>query len=460
MQVAVIGGGIAGLNIAYSLMENGIDVIVLEKNRIASGQSGNTTAKITSQHNLIYDGLLDNFGERLARQYAMANQDAIASYRHIVAKEHIECDFEDQSAYLYTCTDIQALEREAKAARLVGIDAHLTKDVTLPFPFKAALRFDNQAMFHPTKYMRAIADTLDIYENTAVIAVEDHRIETDRGTVHADHIVFATHFPFINVPGYYFMRMHQERSYLIALEHAGMLNGMYIGIDRQWHWTMRNYRNLLLFGGCKHRTGESAAGGRYDILEKAALRFWPESRVVARWSAQDCMTLDGVPYIGVYAPSKPYWYVATGFGKWGMTTSMAAATILTDLIMGKTNPCAEIFSPRRFEPLASAGGLMVNSAKSAKGLLNTWFNLPKETLDGIPNGNGGLVTYQNETWGVYKDKGGRAFVVYARCPHLGCQLTWNADELSWDCPCHGSRFDYRGRLLNNPAQEDLQTKNS
>ncbi len=456
VQAAVIGGGLSGLNTAYFLAKNGIDTIVLEKNRVGSGQSGHTTAKITSQHGLIYDDLIGNFGDALARQYALANQSAIEAYRRIIQDEHISCDFENQPAYLYACMDSGALEKEADAANRLGIDAHLTKDTALPFPIKSALRFENQAMFHPLKYLRALAEALTVYENTAVKSVAGHRIETDRGVVHAEHIIFASHYPFVNIPGYYFMRMHRERSYVIALENAAMLDGMYIGIDKQWHWTMRNHQNLLLFGGCNHRTGENSAGGRYELLKTAAQRFWPGSRIVAQWSAQDCMPLDGVPYIGLYASSEPSWYVATGFQKWGMTTSMVSAMILSDMIAGRTSPYAEVFSPRRFEPLISAGEFMKNSVKSAKGLLRTLFNLPQSTLDEIPCGHSGIVTYQDETWGVYKDDNGRAYVVSVRCPHLGCQLTWNADELSWDCPCHGSRFDYRGRLLDNPAQEDLQ----
>ena len=456
-QVAVIGGGLAGLNIAYFLAQKGIDAVVLEAKRIGSGQSGHTTAKITSQHGLIYDGLIDDFGEELASQYALANQAAIGAYSRIIEDEHIDCDFVDQPAYLYSCMDTIALKKEAVAAKRLGIDACVTQDVALPFPIQSALRFDHQAMFHPLKYLHSIAKSLTIYENTLAKTVEEHRVVTDHGIVHADHIVFASHYPFVNVHGYYFMRMHQERSYLIALENAAKLDGMYIGIDKQWGWTMRNYKDLLLFGGCNHRTGENTAGGRYDILQKAAQRFWPKSRAIALWSAQDCMTLDGIPYIGPYSSSTPSWYVATGFQKWGMTSSMVSAIILSDLIQGIENPYAEVFSPQRFEPVISASALIKNSAKSAKGLLNTWFNLPQATLDEVPNGHGGIVTYEQETWGVYKDGDGHAHVVPVRCPHLGCQLTWNADELSWDCPCHGSRFDYHGRLLDNPAQEDLKS---
>ena len=455
-QVAVIGGGLAGINIAYELNRRGVDVVVLEAKSIGSGQTRNTTAKITSQHDLMYASLVRDFGEERALQYAKANESAIEAYKAVIEEKQIDCDFVALPAYLYSNVESDALEQEASAARRLGIDASVSNTAELPFDVKAVLRFENQAMFHPLKYMNAITEGLRIFENTSVQSVEDQRILTDKGTVLADSIVFATHFPFINSPGYYFLRMYQERSYVISLENAQRLNGMYLGIDKNDSWSLRCQKDCLIFGGPSHKTGDNASGGKYDTLRTAAQRYWPQSHETAHWSAQDCMTLDNVPYIGPYSSTTPNWYVATGFRKWGMTTSMVSAMILSDLIEGKQNPYSEVFSPQRFEPKASAGEFIKIGATAAKGLVKSWLGIPSATLDQIPVGHGGIITHEGEKVGVYKDEDGQLTAVSVHCPHLGCELAWNPDEKSWDCPCHGSRFDAKGHLLNNPAQEDLE----
>lgn len=453
-EAAVIGGGMAGILTAYFLQQLGMKTVVLEANTIGSGQTQNTTAKITSLHDLKYDKLIQNFDENAARQYANANQKAIAEYVHIIKTNQINCLFEERPAYLYSTEQGEILKREVAAARRLGIDAEFTTDTTLPFQVQGAAKLLGQAQFHPLLFLRAIAAKLTIYENTRVKTVEDGRIMTDNGIVTAKNIVFATHFPFLNFPGYYFMRMYQERSYTLALEHAAELDGMYLGIDKDG-LSFRNCGDLLLLGGCSHRTGENSTGGRYQQLRTYAAGFWPKSREVSHWSAQDCMTLDDVPYIGQFSTSTPNWYVATGFGKWGMTGSMISAMFLSDMITGIENQNAKIFSPKRFVLQASAKNLFEGGKQTVKGLTRELFAPPRAEIEQLPNGHGGVVEYDGEKVGVYKNEQGETFIVSIRCPHLGCQLEWNPDELSWDCPCHGSRFDYKGQVLDNPAQENL-----
>ena len=283
--------------------------------------------------------------------------------------------------------------------------------------------------------------------------MEEDRLITPRGCIKARHIVFACHFPFLNVPGLYFARLHQERSYVLALEGAPQVEGMYIS-GEAGGWSFRNWGNLLLLGGENHRTGESGKGGRYERLRQKAAEWFPGSREVACWSAQDCITPDGVPYIGRYAASRPSWYVATGFQKWGMTTSMVSATILRDMIGGKENPNARVFAPDRLET-AAIPGMAADGGKAVKGLAKRFFQMPTQAAEEIPPGEGGIVLWEGEKVGVYKDEDGSVHKVDIRCPHLGCQLEWNPDEQSWDCPCHGSRFDRYGRLISGPAQEDI-----
>ncbi len=455
VDAAVIGGGMAGVLIAHFLKAAGLNVVVLEAGRLGSGQTKNTTAKITAQHGLIYHRLAEQFGEEKSRQYAEANQRAIAEYRCLIEEGKIDCDFTEAPAYLYSTGGSEQLEKEYEAAKAAGIGAELLFGTELPFPVSAALRFDDQAHFHPLKFLRALAGGLNICEQTTVRSVEGNEIVTGRGTVTAQFIIFACHYPFVNAPGYYFMRMHQERSYVLALENAAKLEGMYYGVDADG-LSFRPQGDLLLLGGGNHRTGENSAGGQYQKLREAAMRYWPESREVAHWSAQDCMTLDGVPYIGQFSLPTPNWFVATGFEKWGMTSSMVAALTLRDLITKEECPWAEVFSPLRFTPSASAKTLMQETAQATKGLVRKFLVPPRADIEALPNGHGGVVEYDGEKVGVYKDENGEAFIVSVRCPHLGCQLEWNPDEKSWDCPCHGSRFDYRGNLIDNPAQQDLE----
>ena len=251
----------------------------------------------------------------------------------------------------------------------------------------------------------------------------------------------------------YFARMHQERSYVLALENAPDVGGMWIGIG-ETAYSMRNAGNLLLLGGGGHRCGENSGGGRYDALRRKAQEWFPGSREVAHWSAQDCVTADEVPYIGRYAANRPNWYVATGFQKWGMTSAMVSAMILRDMLSGVDNPYAEVFDPGRFD-VAGIADIAEESGHAVKGLAKRFFQIPSEHASEIPAGHGGIVFWKGEKVGVYKDEDGKIWPVDLRCPHMGCQVEWNPDERSWDCPCHGSRFDRFGHLISGPAQECL-----
>lgn len=455
VEAVVIGAGMAGTLTAFALQEAGCQVVVLDAGQIGSGQTRNTTAKITSQHGMIYQKLTQTLGMDAARQYAQANQSAVRAYEAIIKAKHIDCDFAVRSAYVYG-NDARLLREEAQAAAGLGLPASFVTDQKIPAPAVGAVKFEHQAQFHPLKFLKSISDGLTIYEHTPVQNVEGDLLTTPYGTVKAKHIVFACHFPFINIPGMYFARLHQERSYVLALDNAPQVEGMYICAE-EGGWSFRNYGELLLMGGENHRAGENGQGGRYEHLRQKAREWFPESREVAHWSAQDCITPDGVPYIGRYAASRPNWYVATGFQKWGMTTSMVSAMILRDMICGKENPYAQVFDPGRFEA-AALPGMAADGGQALKGLVKRFFQIPAEAASEIPPGHGGIVFLSGEKVGVYKEDNGTLHAVDIRCPHLGCQLEWNPDEKSWDCPCHGSRFDRYGRLISGPAQEDISLK--
>ncbi len=455
-EVAIIGGGIAGILTSYLLKQRGVPSVILEADTVFSGQTGRTTAKITSQHGLIYDKLTARFGREGAMQYARANQDAIEAYAALIEKLGIDCNFKRLPAFLYSTEEKDPLEKEATAASELGIPAKYTTDTGLPFPVAGAVRFDNQAQFHPIKFLSALIPELTVYEHTNVLTVEENVLKTQAHSVRAKKIIFACHYPFLNVPGYYFMRMHQERSYVIALSGAMEFPATYISMDEN-ALSFRNHEDILLLGGGGHRTGENKEGGKYELLRAAARKYFPNSHEVACWSAQDCMTHDGVPYIGRFSHDTPDWYVATGFQKWGMTTSMVAATLLSDAIAKGKDDAFGIFSPDRYVPIAAAPELLKDGGQAVKGLVKQWLHVPGKTLDELPCSHGGVVDVEGEKLGVYKNEQGECFTVHTRCPHLGCELTYNPDEISWDCPCHGSRFAHTGDRLDGPAQENVIT---
>lgn len=454
-NVAIIGAGMAGILTACLLKQKGIESVILEANEIASGQTKNTTAKITSQHGFNYDTLIQKFGKEKASLYAMANEEAIGWYERMIKELNISCHFERLPAYLYTTKDVEKIEKETAAARKCGIQADFTSNTSLPFTVKAAVKFPNQAQFNPLEFIKEIVKPLNIYEHTLVEGVEDGVVITKGGKVQADAIVMASHYPFINSPGYYFLRMHQERSYALALKNVPKLDGMYKD-ESQSGYSFRNYKDMIIFGGGTHRTGENNEGGKYDSLRKTAREYYPDSEEVCCWSAQDCHSVDGIPYIGLYSATTPNMYVATGFKKWGMTGSMVAAMILSDKIAQVKNPYEELYNPQRFTVTASMAGLLNETGHAVKGLILKRFEVPDTKLQEVPEGHGAIIEHEGEKIGVYKEKGGLVHMVSVKCTHLGCELGWNPDELVWECPCHGSRFDYKGVLIDNPALEDIE----
>ena len=453
-DILIIGAGIAGILTAYMLKQNGRDVVLIDADKVAGGNTKNTTAKITSQHDLIYDKLISEFGEEKARQYAKANELAIKKYKEIIKERKIDCDFEEKSAYVYSLNEIENIKKEIEAAKKVGINAEFVEKANLPFKIKGAIKFNNQAQFNPLKFLKDISKDLTIYENTRALEIKYKLVITNKGEITANNIVVATHYPIMNTPGYYFLKMHQERSYVIALENVDDIDGMYIDVDKDGY-SFRMYKDLLLLGAIKQRTGENEIGGSYDALRRVAKDLYPKSKEKYIWSAQDCMTIDGIPYIGKYSDETPNIYVATGFNKWGMTSSMVSAMIISDMILGKENDFSEIFSPKRFDLSASINNVAKDISETAKNFIAQKISIPSSTIEHIKNGHAGIVEYNGEKVGVYKNNEGKEFIVSTKCPHLGCQLHWNADELTWDCPCHGSRFDYEGRLIGGPATKDL-----
>ena len=410
-DVLIIGGGMAGLLCAHMLKQARVSYILVEADRLCSGVTKNTTAKITAQHGLIYHKLLRRFGMERTRMYLEANLAAIREFRTLCGT--IDCAFEEQTSCVYSQWDAKKTELEITALDQLGFDAEYLNDLPIPISVAGAVQFRRQAQFHPLRFAAGLVKGLNIYEHTKVRELRGMTAITDHGSVTASKIIVATHFPFLNKHGSYFLKLYQHRSYVLALEGTPPLRGMYVD-ESDAGLSFRPAGDLLLLGGGGHRTGKT--GGSWAELSAFALEHYPKAAEVRRWAAQDCMSLDQIPYVGQYSRCTPNLYVATGFNKWGMTNSMAAAMILRDMVLERENPWAEAFSPSRsiLHPQ-----LAVNALESTVGLLT-----PSRK----------------------------------RCPHLGCALKWNPREHSWDCPCHGSRFEENGQLIDNPATDDLPQK--
>lgn len=407
-DVLIIGGGITGILCAHKLRQAGVDCMLVEAEHIGSGITTNTTAKLTIQHGLLYDRLIRRFGTEAAQQYATAQTEALAAYRRLA--QIIACDFVEQNTYVYTRTDRRMIEREATALQRIHIPATVCDELPLPIGTRGAVCVPQQAQFHPLKFLFSVAEGLPIYEHTRVTAWSGDAVKTDHGSITARAVIVATHFPMFNKHGGYFIKLYQHRSYVLALKNAPIPNGAFVD-ESQNGLSFRSYGDTLLLGGGAHRTGKQ--GGGWQELTEFTARRLPTACEVGRWATQDCMTADGLPYIGQYAKNTPNVYVATGFNKWGMTSAMVAATLLTDLVQGKDNPYVTLFSPSRslLRPQ-----IAVNAVQALVHLLTP---------------------------------------TAPRCPHMGCALKYNRQEHSWDCPCHGSRFAKGGALLDNPATDDL-----
>ena len=407
-SVLIIGAGIAGILTAYFLHRQGIPYILVEKDEICSHTTANTTAKITFQHSLIFHKLSKTRGEHAAKMYYQANCEALKLYEKIC--RDIDCDFESKTNFVYSVDNLKKLQNELDTARRLGIDMSFCDSVPLPIKTVGAVYCENQAQFNPLKFLYATAKDLHIRQGTFIKKVEGNIAYTDKHKIIADHIVFATHFPFIDRYGGYFMKMHQSRSYVIALKDAQDVGGMYIDESRKG-LSFRNYGDMLFIGGSNHRTGKKSDA--YEPLRTFAKENYSSAREVYHWATQDCMTLDFMPYIGQYSKKTAMWYTATGFNKWGMTGAMVAATMLRDAICDVDNSYAEVFTASREIKIPP---LLLNGFETAANFI-------------IPTTK--------------------------RCSHLGCALKYNKHEHTWDCSCHGSRFDQKGKLMDNPANKDV-----
>lgn len=470
VDVAIIGGGFVGISTGYTLNRNGVKVAILEANHILQGTTGHTTAKVTSQHGLIYHKIKNQISEELAKQYADANETAIRMIEKLASEHKIDCDFVSQSAYDYTLLDeyVDQIHQEADAAFSLGIKASYLEELPLPFPVKAAVRFDGQAQFHPRKFLLPLAEKFtsnggQIFEQSRVVDIEEdgkYILITKQGKkLTAEKLIIASHYPCYNKPALYFARIYPERSYVLAIKAKEKYpGGMYITAEdpgRSLRSQMTEHGELILVGGEHHKTGQGLdTVQHYEALADFANQNFTVEDIPYRWSTQDCMTLDDLPYVGHYTSDTPNMYLATGFGKWGMTNSIASAMILSDLIVKGESPWQDVYSPSRLTIAASAKNFVVENLNVAANLIEGKTQRLEKNIE-IKRGEGKVIEAEGQRAGAYRDEQGKLHLVNTTCTHMGCELNWNSAEKTWDCPCHGSRFTYTGEIVEGPAVEPL-----
>lgn len=470
VSVCIIGGGLTGLSCAYYLSKY-LDVVVVEKDRIASHTSGANTGKITSQHGLFYDYLINSQSKEYAKQYLEANESAIDSIEKIIKEENIDCDFEREKAYVFTTkeTEIYKIKEEQKAVDKIQKEkSKFVKDIELPIKVQGAIEFENQAKFHPVKYAYGLSNIIiknggKIYENSRAIDIEKKNekyvVTVNEKRITADYVIMATRYPIISIPGYYFLKMYQSTSYAIVADTGDELfDGMYISLETptvSYRTIKDGDRKLLLAVGYDYKTGTENFEDGYKRLEVMIKKMYPDGKILYKWTAEDCITLDKIPYIGKFSNMMPNMFVATGFNKWGITSSNIAAKIISDKILGKENKYEDIFKSTRMEPVKNRLEVTEILKEANKSIVLSKIKIPKATLDDIKLGEGRIVNMDDTKVGVYKAEDGEIYTVKPVCTHLGCELHFNNVEKIWECPCHGSKFSYDGKNIEAPANKDL-----
>nr|WP_312886483.1 FAD-dependent oxidoreductase [Paenibacillus foliorum] len=472
VDVAVVGAGISGITTAYLLSKQGFTVALIDASKILTGTTGHTTAKITAQHDLIYDEFIAHFGKEQTKRYYEANLDALQFIKQTIQEHQISCDFAEEDAYVYTNSDehVDKISAELEAYEALGIPGAYVEQTPLPFQTKAAIVMPNQARFNPVSYLTQLVNHIikqggQIYEHTEAVSVEKGSpavvVTSEGARITCGHVVSCSHFPFIDGWNFYFARMYSERSYVLGVKtDKGYPEGMYISAEdpkRSLRSATVNGEKLLLIGGENHKTGQ----GICTIKHYEALRVFGEvhfglKEIAYRWSAQDLTTLDKLPYIGQTAADTPNILVATGYKKWGMTTGTAAALLIEKLVMAKESPYQQLFSPERFHADPSIKTFIVQNADVAKHFITGKFEMIHKLPEELENDEGSVVKVNGSRAGAYRDPQGQLHIVDTTCTHMGCEVDWNHGERTWDCPCHGSRFSYKGEVLEGPAKRPLK----
>jgi glycine/D-amino acid oxidase-like deaminating enzyme/nitrite reductase/ring-hydroxylating ferredoxin subunit len=474
-DVAVLGGGIAGLTTAYLLARAGRSVTVVEASRIATGVSGYTTAKVTAQHNLLYADLVKRHGDDAARLYAESQTEALGWIRRVVAEESIDCDLEEVPSLVYTeaLDDVEAVNDEVEAARKAGLPMEHVTTSGLPWSIRAGALLPGQTQFHPRRYLLALADAFvaaggRIVEGTRALDVgtvgDQHVVETDQGVLTATDVVVTTHYPFLD-RGMLFARLAPYRDVVVTAlvepDRDPDVMAISTGSEEGGTHSVRaapytDGRRLLVVTGGQYKTGKDVdVEARYDALTEWMQERFPGCEPVHRWSTQDTSSADRLPFIGRLPLGGDHLWVATGFSAWGMTNGTLSGLVLSDLVLGRTNPYSELYSPER---AALTSKFLKENVDVGRELVGGMLRPSLTGMDDLGPGEAGVFLKAGGRTAAYRDDAGQLHAVSARCTHLGCTVRWNDAEKSWDCPCHGSRFGTDGSVLHGPAVHPLEKR--
>jgi glycine/D-amino acid oxidase-like deaminating enzyme/nitrite reductase/ring-hydroxylating ferredoxin subunit len=472
VEVAVVGGGIVGLTTALLLAQQKRSVLIVEGARLASGVSGFTTAKVTAGHRLAYSRLESDHGVDAARRYAEAQQAGLALVRELVEEHGIGCDLEVLPNYVVAQEEdeLETIEQEAAAARRAGLDARVVTDSSAPFPSLGAVELRDQGQFHPRRYLLGLADAVlesggTIVERSGVLEITGegpYVVRTEEGEVRAATVVIATNYPIVE-PGFFATRIHPSRSYVVAAKLSGdaVPSGMYINAGSP----TRSVRTaplddddgrLAIVSGEGHRVGqESDTEERYALLERFMREHLDVGETLYRWSTQDAYSVDGLPFVGRTADDQDL-FVATGFAAWGMTNGSAAALAIAGEIHGSVPEWADLFALGRQTLRASAADFVRENVNIAIQEVAGALRGTDGSLADLRPGDAAVVEVDGSAVAAYRDPSGTLYSVSATCTHMGCTVSWNPAEASWDCPCHGSRFAPDGGVLHGPALRALE----
>jgi glycine/D-amino acid oxidase-like deaminating enzyme/nitrite reductase/ring-hydroxylating ferredoxin subunit len=466
-DVAIVGGGIVGVTTARLLRDRGLRVALVEARRVGEGVTGKSTAKITSQHNIAYTIIATKFGTDGARIYADANEVGLDTVRTLVERHGFDCALETRPAFTWTRDpdEVGRIEQEAALAARLGLPASLTRDTGLPFDVLAAMRWDEQAQFHPVRYLKALAATIPgegchVFEGSRVIDWDPHRVETEAGSIHARHVVMATHLPLGKI-GLFFAENfpHMHPVIMGKAEPARVPHGMYINAETP-RFSVRGHRDeagqdWLIFAGPSFRHGHVGEEREsFDAIERFAFSHFGVTPAW-RWTNEDYMPMDHAPFIGWSSSIGEAYLVATGFNAWGITTGTAAAILIADLVQGKENDWLKLFDATRVKPIAGAAELAKGTAETAAHLIGGYLRRKPHDLASIGAGEAAVLKVEGSNIAAYRDETGTLHACSAVCTHMGCLVGWNGTDRTWDCPCHGSRFALDGSVLHGPAVKPL-----
>ena len=466
-DVAIIGGGIVGVTTARMLKDRGLTVVLVEALAIGEEVTGKSTAKITSQHNVALTGIERKFGEDGARLYAEANETGVQTLIDLAERHSIACGLERKPAFTYTNDEkeVSRIEREVETARRFGLPASLTRETGLPFQVLAAMRWDDQAQFHPVDYVKGLAATVpgdgcQVFERSRVVDWDPRRIATDRGSVRAANVVMATHLP-LGKTGLFFAENYPHMHPVIMgrADSKRVPDGMYISAESPRH-SVRGHRDdrgdsWLIFAGpaFKHGHVDEERASFADLERFAADHFGVAPDY--RWTNEDYTPMDHAPFIGRSSMVGESCLVATGFNAWGISNGTAAAILIADLIQGRDNPWLKLFDATRVKPIAGAAEFASGNAATAKHLIGGYLARKPDRFDELAPGEAAILKVDGKNVAGFRDETGTLHAVSAVCTHMGCLVGWNETDRSWDCPCHGSRFALSGEVMHGPAVQPL-----